>query len=1357
MKQHYSSYLKRVFVLFLPLLSFNLLGNNSLLFNLGTPACNDTINLSLDINCEALLTPDLVLEAPDLGNNFRIFITEPKDSIGNYANNGTDSVKILKTGIYTYAIIDSSGRFCAGSIIAEDKLAPTFSSLPRDTMVNCQFSLTEEGIGATPVTAMDNCGTVTVSFESAYVEVGNTPCDTSVIASLWKAVDAFGNEVIDTQRTVFIRPSANQLIAPEDIILSCGEDSISTINDFTKTGFPKLQIGKIINTVFIPTDTIALDDESNNCTLGISKRDIVEDADCETKVTRYWDVIDWCLSSSMSSTIDTQLIQYVDTLAPVFDLPEHGSLLNPQRMALNETCRFATTLVLPIATDNCDTLPKVESFEVAQLVNGVYTNIGTNIQAITLSADTFRIGYRTFDNCTNQLKEDTTYTYLITADVIAPAVICANDLVISIANNQGVILEAETVDGGSFDACGKISKAIRKKGDTTWQTSMVLPCEFIDSQLVIELRITDAAGNENFCWTSVKLEDKVSPSCQNLPNDTTICTIIKANDFGQSTDVNNNKAFDELEWRNMTSNQMLNYNQTFGLPPCLDNLNCNSFTVEQQYQRVENACGMAQIQRRYRGIDEQGNIGDWAEQAIRVNYEANWTITFPPDWEGSCEEMIPIPFIQLQNGACDNLSISITENIFEADENFCLKVERIYQVINPCLLTPSSIPLTIVRPEDSNGRVTDSLIISSDSLGGNAHFLYKQILKIRSTEKPVLTIQDVATCLDGTHIDSLNLKVDSLENCAENRTFTATAKDCLGKSITQFQWNFYEAEVLTDSGTGNNFTKAVLPNIDYSVQFIAIDACNNQAEERKDFTFLDCAKPTLFTRTGIALELTKKSIEIWAKDFDNGSSDNCTDQLTLLDNFRIWHPKLGFDYPEDILSIKALPTNLTFTCDELATQEVFIYTFDEADNFDYVSAFTAIQDNKESCLVRDRVNILGEVMNEKGERIEGVTMQVLGDMEMAEMTDINGNYLLDLPKGKNYIIEPTKTINPLNGITTFDLILINKHILGIAPFSSSYQHIAADVNKSGTITAFDLVQLRKLILNLIPNFPNNDSWRFVDSKYEFKTATPAKEGFPERIEIDEVALNQMEFNFIGIKIGDINGSAAPNNLHRSNSRNTKEVFTFELQDRLLKTGEIVEIPFTINNIELIEGLQFALNFEGLEIINLTEGAATNKNFNLSELQNGQLAISWNNMSNLTADNVLFTLTFSAKKESLLSELLSIAETDMLAEVYTKNEKILAGVIQFTNKSTPNKFELFQNKPNPFYQETTISFYLPKSESVQLQILDLRGQVLKTMVGDYEKGFHEIIINQQNLGAVGVLYYQLTAGEYFATKKMVLLN
>ena len=111
--------------------------------------------------------------------------------------------------------------------------------------------------------------------------------------------------------------------------------------------------------------------------------------------------------------------------------------------------------------------------------------------------------------------------------------------------------------------------------------------------------------------------------------------------------------------------------------------------------------------------------------------------------------------------------------------------------------------------------------------------------------------------------------------------------------------------------------------------------------------------------------------------------------------------------------------------------------------------------------------IAGTITTEKGEMVERTTI-TLGDYEMApEITGATGNYQFDsIPMHGNYQVIPEKDINPLNGVSTFDLVLMSKHILGAQLLDSPYKMIAADVNRSGTITAFDMVQLRQLILNV---------------------------------------------------------------------------------------------------------------------------------------------------------------------------------------------------------------------------------------------------------------------------------------------------
>ncbi|MBK6823203.1 MAG: hypothetical protein IPG87_09510 [Saprospiraceae bacterium] len=113
----------------------------------------------------------------------------------------------------------------------------------------------------------------------------------------------------------------------------------------------------------------------------------------------------------------------------------------------------------------------------------------------------------------------------------------------------------------------------------------------------------------------------------------------------------------------------------------------------------------------------------------------------------------------------------------------------------------------------------------------------------------------------------------------------------------------------------------------------------------------------------------------------------------------------------------------------------------------------------------------------------------------------------------------------MNGISTADIVKIQKHILGTEPITSPYKMVAADVNKSKTVTARDIADLRKLILGLTQEISGNTSWRFVDEYYSFGSAEGAlTENFPEVYNIPTMSSNTVG-NFIGIKVGDVNESA----------------------------------------------------------------------------------------------------------------------------------------------------------------------------------------------------------------------------------------
>ena len=85
------------------------------------------------------------------------------------------------------------------------------------------------------------------------------------------------------------------------------------------------------------------------------------------------------------------------------------------------------------------------------------------------------------------------------------------------------------------------------------------------------------------------------------------------------------------------------------------------------------------------------------------------------------------------------------------------------------------------------------------------------------------------------------------------------------------------------------------------------------------------------------------------------------------------------------------------------------------------------------------------------------------------------------------------------------------------------------------------------------------------------------------------------------------------------------------------------------------------------------------------------------------------------------------------------------------------FVLYQNRPNPFGEETSIGFYFPESTSATLTMYDVSGKIVHSVKGTYGKGYHEVVLRSIDLDIVGVLYYQLDTPKYTATRKMIVVH
>lgn len=88
---------------------------------------------------------------------------------------------------------------------------------------------------------------------------------------------------------------------------------------------------------------------------------------------------------------------------------------------------------------------------------------------------------------------------------------------------------------------------------------------------------------------------------------------------------------------------------------------------------------------------------------------------------------------------------------------------------------------------------------------------------------------------------------------------------------------------------------------------------------------------------------------------------------------------------------------------------------------------------------------------------------------------------------------------------------------------------------------------------------------------------------------------------------------------------------------------------------------------------------------------------------------------------------------------------------------PTDYSLFQNYPNPFNPTTVISYQLPVSSDVTLKVHDVLGNEIAILINEYKPvGSYEVDFNATGLPS-GTYFYQLQAGSFVETKKMILLR
>ncbi len=717
---------------------------------------------------------------------------------------------------------------------------------------------------------------------------------------------------------------------------------------------------------------------------------------------------------------------------------------------------------------------------------------------------------------------------------------------------------------------------------------------------------------------------------------------------------------------------------------------------------------------------------------------------------------------EIVNGArnhCNLIAIENFDEVFTIEPDACFKILRKWVVIDWCQYDPNL-----------------------DAKRGRWEFT--QIIKVRDQVKPVVQC-NVGACEPAVFNTTLN-------SCTGHIRLTVTASD----SCTPSDWLLTEYKIdAFNNGTFDfnvgkltkkEFAQGVKPSVSnnpfaddpknpfdasgtypigvHKICWYVEDGCGNIGQCCTLFEIKDCKAPTPYCLTGLITVPMPSSgcVDIWAKDLDINSSDNCTPKNRL---------KFYFDGDTSKKSIRVCCEDFVKhqKSDELSI-EVQMWVEDEEGNKDYCTTTVIVQDNQNICPnppTLNSGNVNGLVKTENGDLTAKASVELYNQSSLVRQTVTNngGSYLFgDLSLNSNYMVKSKRLDEAANGVTTADIVKIQRHILGVEELTSPYKMIAADVNKSYSITASDISEIRKLILGVYSEFPKVSSWVMIPSDYSFSNPRqpwdyPTEKNFTTSTPSSKV-------DFIAVKLGDVNNSAAASNLENGSVTRNANALKLTIDENELIAGQVYQMAFKASDFNQITGFQLTLNFDSqvLAFETVQSGAlkVDESNFGMKAIDHGKLAMSWNDSKAMTftGDEVLFVLNFRVLANQKVSQSVALSNDITATEAYDASlnvKNVSLSVRSGNNLVDSNVFELFQNAPNPFDKETVIGFRLGESQPVQLSVYDMTGKIIYLKQFEANKGMNSVKLDRSELGGAGMYYFQLDAGEHTATKRMIIME
>ena len=858
---------------------------------------------------------------------------------------------------------------------------------------------------------------------------------------------------------------------------------------------------------------------------------------------------------------------------------------------------------------------------------------------------------------------------------------------------------------GNFDTVSKyVLTVFDEEGDTI---DMPITEKYLDVKLTVEIQdttCTDGMGNvTRFATSIVYLEDYLPPIITCV-SDTMTCV------------------------------------EYFFNKPDSSIIDCQPFTVDILEQTFDTLCNdslSARVTRTFRATDASGNSSVCTEDIVLKRFDIFNEVDFPDNVTISCEVMYLFT----------NPDGSLKKPPSELPTNSGSRLEM-YPLDVP-VTSSGSIPLHGLNFKACNVRAfckdRDPIITPCKTVYMREWSVYEWHCndELKTTSMQIISVVDTTPPHLVFNQDTFFQYIDG-SSCMSS--FQVPQPD----TLDDFCQTIIEPGVIIENSHGPLIHSLMDSVRDVGVDTLTLvykvnDGCHNLAVDTITVIISDTISPIALCQPSptIVLEDSIKTT-VPISIFNNGSYDNC-------DSVSITAARLDEGIFRD---------SLCFTCADTLPVTVKLRVIDEYGNISTCNSIVTVDTSMVNCptsgsAVSNVTSLSGVITYEDGIRFAESAIQLSGDISSTIYSDNRGRYEThDLLSGQRIQVMPVRDDNHPMGVTTLDIIYMQRHILGLEQLNSPYQIIAGDANGNGRLNAADLYETRKLVLSIIDEFPKTTSFVFIPSDLQFED--PLDPWLNGNIYGEDIKLQPGNniADFMGIKIGDVNRS-----ILKSDTRSSKDEVIWKY--KTLSFGNLYEVSLLTENELIMDGFQTTLKFnpDELRFVKIQKGQISIKNEHVFDerADEGLVNISWNDVleTEIAENKDIFRVQFE-RISSDKNPKVEFTSTPIESEIYIdKSPNHLR--LYDANESQPYEFDQVSIVPNPWSNETNLNFDLPKSGTVKLNIYDATMKRIWSHNAFYESGTNAISISSNELSGEGVFLYELIFEDQIRAGKMTRHN